>query len=71
MDIEPKGFQFIAVNESQGPETAEQVKRVIHDAEFRQQMVDHNFELGRVFFSYSLLRHKLQSLIFNITGFDL
>ena len=43
---------------------------VIHDAEYRQQMVDHNYELGKAFFSYSVLRRKLRALITNVTGMD-
>ena len=48
----------------------DQVRRVISDAEFRHEMVDHNYELGKAFFSYSVLRRKLRSLITNFTGLD-
>ncbi len=43
---------------------------VITDAEYRREMVEHNYELGRAFFSYSVLRRKLRSLVTNFTGLD-
>jgi hypothetical protein len=43
---------------------------VIHNPEYRQQMVDQNFELGKAFFSYAVLRRKLRALITNFTGAD-
>jgi hypothetical protein len=33
-------------------------------------MVDKNYELGKRFFSYSVLRRKLRVLITNVTGMD-
>ena len=48
----------------------EQVRRVISDDQYRQEMVDYNFEMGKAFFSYSVLRRKLRSLITNFTGLD-
>ena len=44
--------------------------KVIGDEQYRQEMVDYNYELGKAFFSYSVLRRKLRSLITNFTGLD-
>ena len=33
-------------------------------------MVERNFELGKKFFSFSVLRRKLRSLITSFTGLD-
>ena len=46
------------------------VRRVMEDDGFRKEMVDQNFELGKRFFSYSVLRRKLRALITNVTGAD-
>jgi hypothetical protein len=46
------------------------VRKVIENSEFRQQMVDLNYELGKAFFSYAVLRRKLRALITNYTGAD-
>jgi glycosyltransferase involved in cell wall biosynthesis len=69
-DIEPRGFQVISMNGYLTSQVVEQVRRVIGDAEFREAMVDRNYELGRLFYSYSVLRRKLRVLITNHTGMD-
>lgn len=67
-DIEPKGFQVIPVDVFPSDEVLTQVRRVINDAAYRKKMVDHNYELSRTFFSYSMLRRKLRALLSNVTG---
>ena len=47
-----------------------QVRQVIADESYRQEVVDHNFELGKKFFSYSVLRRKLRSLVTAFSGLD-
>lgn len=69
-DIEPRGFQVISMNGYLTREVISRVKKVIEDPEHREEMVDHNYELGRAFFSYSVLRRKLRALITNFTGVD-
>ena len=69
-DIEPKGFQVIAMNGYLTKEVVRQVQRVVDDEEFRTQMVEKNYELGKRFFSYSVLRRCLRVLITNVTGMD-
>ena len=69
-DIEPKGFKVITMNGFLTRSVLEQVRRVISDEEYRKEMVEYNFELGKAFFSYTVLRRKLRSLITNFTGMD-
>ena len=69
-DIEPKGFQVITMNGYLTKEVVRQVQRVVDDEEFRTQMVEKNYELGKRFFSYSVLRRCLRVLITNVTGMD-
>ena len=69
-DIEPKGFQVITMNGYLTKDVVSRVQRVVEDREFREQMVDSNYELGKLFFSYSVLRRKLRALITNHTGMD-
>lgn len=69
-DIEPKGFQVIAMDGFLTRRVIEQVQRVINDAEYRNEMVEQNYELGKRFFSYAVLRRKLRSLITTFTGLD-
>ena len=51
-------------------DTVSHVRRVIEDEKYRRELVDHNFELGKSFFSYTVLRRKLRALITNFTGAD-
>jgi glycosyltransferase involved in cell wall biosynthesis len=69
-DIEPKGFRVIPLSGYLTPESLAAVQRVIDDAEYRQEMVDHNYELGKVFYSYRVLRRKLRTLVYQLTGED-
>jgi len=69
-DIEPMGFQVITMNGYLTREVVSRVEQVIQDADYRQEMVDHNYDLGKRFFSYSVLRRKLRALITNHTGLD-
>ncbi|HID78119.1 MAG TPA: glycosyltransferase [Planctomycetaceae bacterium] len=69
-DIEPKGFRVVAMNGFLTRSVLEEVRRVIEDHAYRQEMVDRNFQLGKQFFSYSVLRRKLRSLITHFTGLD-
>ncbi len=69
-DIEPKGFQVITMNGYLTKDVVTQVEQIIHDHEYRTSVVDNNYDLGRRFFSYSVLRRKLRTLITNHTGMD-
>ncbi len=69
-DIEPKDFQVITMDGYLTRETVAKVRRVVDDADYREEMVSKNYELGKAFFSYSVLRRKLRSLITNFSGLD-
>jgi glycosyltransferase involved in cell wall biosynthesis len=69
-DIEPRGFNVIPMNGIITREVLTHVQKVIDNAEYRQEMVEHNYELSRMFFSYGVLRRKLRALITNFTGLD-
>lgn len=69
-DIEPKGFQVITMNGYLTRDVVTQVERVVDNPDYLREMVDHNYELGRNFFSYSVLRRKLRAIITNHTGMD-
>jgi mannosylglucosylglycerate synthase len=69
-DIEPKGFRSVTMDGILTRDTVNHIRRVIEDPEYRQAMVSHNYELGKAFFSYSVLRRTLRVLITHITGLD-
>ena len=69
-DIEPKGFEVITMDGYLTKDTVAKVQRVIRDPVYRKAMVDNNYELGKAFFGYSVLRRKLRALVTNFTGAD-
>ena len=69
-DIEPKGFEVLTMNGYLTRNLNLQVKRVIDDEDYRNSMVNRNFELGAKYFSYAVLRRKLRGIISNLTGLD-
>ncbi|QDT02824.1 Glycosyl transferases group 1 [Rubripirellula lacrimiformis] len=69
-DIEPKGAKVIAMDGYLTKDVVQKVQRIIDDPEFRREMVDFNYEIGKAFFSYGVLRRKLRALVTNFTGLD-
>ncbi|MCC9645253.1 glycosyltransferase family 4 protein [Rhodopirellula sp. JC740] len=69
-DIEPKGAKVISMDGYLTKEVVAKVERIIRDKAFRDEMVDFNYEIGRAFFSYGVLRRKLRALVTNFTGQD-
>jgi glycosyltransferase involved in cell wall biosynthesis len=67
-DIEPKGAKVITMDGYMTKDVVAKVQRIIDDKEFREEMVDFNYEIGKAFFSYSVLRRKLRALVTNFTG---
>ena len=67
-DIEPKEFRVIKMDGYLTRDVVQQVERVISDAEYRTEMVNHNYEKGTAFFSYAVLRRKLRAIVTNFTG---
>jgi glycosyltransferase involved in cell wall biosynthesis len=69
-DIEPRGFRMPVMDGYMTRKVVEDVRRVLEDAAYRQEMVEHNYEMAKRFFSYSVLRRNMRTLITNITGLD-
>jgi len=67
-DIKPKGFRMIEFHEFIEDETLESVRRVLDDAEWRREIVEHNYELGRMHYSFETLRSHLASLLGGCVG---
>lgn len=69
-DIEPKGAKVITMDGYITRDVVAKVEKIIADPAYYQAMVDYNYELGKAFFSYSVLRRKLRALVTNFTGQD-
>jgi glycosyltransferase involved in cell wall biosynthesis len=69
-DIEPKGFHLPLMDGYLTKQVVEEVRRLLENADYRAQTVEHNYQIARRFFSYPLLRRHLRTLVTNITGLD-
>ena len=67
-DIRPKGFSVIEFDDYITEETVDMTHKVLADKEFQLQMCQHNYELARRYFSYTVLRNKLKLLLDNAFG---
>jgi glycosyltransferase involved in cell wall biosynthesis len=67
-DIEPKGFRVPVMEGFVTQRVVEEVRRLVEDAVYREQIVEHNYRCAARFYSYEVLRRRLRLLIANVTG---
>ena len=68
-DIEPKGFRLLTMDGFLTSSVAERVRQILLDSELRRDIVDHNYEVARQFYSYSVVRSNLRAFIASLTGY--
>jgi glycosyltransferase involved in cell wall biosynthesis len=64
-DIEPVDFDVVVMENYVTPETVETVRALLDRPGAVEFMTERNFELGRRFFSFSLLEQRLRSILMN------
>jgi hypothetical protein len=69
-DIEPKGFDLIIMDGFLTQRTVRKVKEVLSSLQRRDQMVDHNYRVAHRYYSYSVLRRWLNTLMINFFGME-
>ena len=62
-DIQPKDFRLVEFDDTFRPDFVEQVRDLLQDSERVEEMVDHNYEIGRRFYSYSVLETQLKTVL--------
>ena len=67
-DIEPKGFDLIAMDGFLTRRTIERVREIIQSPERKEEMVGTNFEIASRYYSYNILRRWLNTLLINFFG---
>ena len=70
IDIKPKGFRVIEFDGFVIDETVAQVARVLDDRRLAEEMAEHNYNLTRRYYSYSVLERRLQTLLMECFGED-
>lgn len=69
-DIEPKGFNLLLMDGFVTENLVHGVRKLMEDGEERQKMVDHNYKIARRYYSYTMLRRNLRTLLNSLTGFQ-
>lgn len=65
-DIEPKGFHFPMMEGYVRRSLVKQVRELLDNEELRRTQAEHNYETAKKFFSYEVLRRKLNAVIANL-----
>lgn len=64
-DIDPIGFKVVSIDGFITRDTVRQTIELLADPSMREDWAEHNFRLGRRFFSYDILRKRLPYLFMN------
>jgi glycosyltransferase involved in cell wall biosynthesis len=70
-DIEPKGFDLIVMDGFLTKKTVQKVREILESPDKKAKMVDRNYEIATRYYSYSVLRKWLNSLIINFFGIEI
>ena len=65
-DIEPKGFRLPVIDGFVNRKVVQEVRRILDDPDYREELVNHNYEVARKYYGYRVLRYGLQTLIRNV-----
>jgi len=68
IDIKPKGFEAIEFDGFITEDSIRRTRQVLLDGEAVQKMVEKNYAIARRYYSYSILKRHLQSLISELFG---
>jgi mannosylglucosylglycerate synthase len=63
IDIKPKGFRTVEFTGFVTDETVKHVQRILRDREFAEEMTEHNYQLGKQYFSFTVLEQQLRILL--------
>ncbi len=69
-DIKPKGFQVIEFDGFISEKTLADTRYLLQHPEYARKMCNHNFNLAKRYYSFSMLEHHLKLLLEDIFGED-
>ncbi len=67
-DIEPKGFRLAVIDGFITRGVVAEVERLLRDERYREATVEHNYAVANRYYSYSVLRRSLRTILTNLTG---
>ena len=62
-DIKPKGFSVIEIDGYVTQDAVDKTREILSTPELRKNIVDHNYNLGLKFFSYTVLHERLRNFL--------
>ncbi len=69
-DIKPKGFKVIEFDGFITQSTVDHTLQILEDANLRLSITEQNYQLGKLHYSYRMLRRRLQTLLSMCFGED-
>lgn len=67
-DIEPKGFRLALMDGIVTNRVVREVRRILEEKTYCEEMVEHNYRVARRHYSYAVLRRSLRTLMTSLTG---
>ena len=67
-DIEPKGFRLAVMDGIVTQRVVNEVRRILNDDAYREEMIEHNYRVAREFYSYTVLKRSLKTLLTSLKG---
>lgn len=68
IDIKPKGFRVVEFDGYITEATIASVQQVLQDSQLREEMVEHNYQLGKQYYSYRVLSRRVETLLSECLG---
>lgn len=67
-DIQPKGFKVVTFGDFITQDTVNAVHKILKNKDLSDEIVEHNYELGRRYYSYKVLESRLAVLLAECMG---
>jgi len=68
IDIKPKGFKVIELNDYVDDDAVNLTRKILKNPDLARETVEYNYELGKRYYSCSILKQKLKVLLANCFG---
>ncbi len=69
-DIGPKGFDCVVIDGFVAEHDVQRTSRILADPGLTQDIVEHNFHLGRRHYSYEVMERKVMDLVKDLMGLN-
>ncbi|MGF1483258.1 MAG: glycosyltransferase [Opitutales bacterium] len=67
-DIEPKGFRLAVMDGIVTQRVINEIQRLLDDPDYKREVIEHNYRIARRYYSYSVLRRSLRTILTGLIG---